>query len=167
MDCWGVSMDLTILKEKFEKLTVVKVPNAIIGDIRKFKNYDPARIIHYELIENEMCIYMEEKKRLEAMEEFKSTIEALQFEVERGVSPETESFLSFRFDSALTNFIFVVKKELFERDITAEMIEKSIVEDALKYQIYSGKPIGVHVYYYDSETNNLIKECSYPETSER
>jgi hypothetical protein len=160
-------MNLDTLRGKLEILSVVEIPNYILGDIQKFKNYDPTRIIHYELKGNHLCIYMEENKRLEAMEEFRSTVEALQYQVERKGSPLVRSFESFQFDTDLANLIFVVKKELFERDFTAKVIEKSIVEDALKYQIYSRKAIGVRVYYRDAESNKLIRECIYPKSSER
>ena len=43
------------------------------------------------------------------------------------------------------------------------MIELSITEDAIKYQIYNRKPIGVEVRYKDVTTNQVFEQRTYPE----
>lgn len=155
-------MNRGLSKEELVKLEIVKVPNGILGDITKFKNFNPSRILHYEIRNNELLLYMKEVHRLEAIEEFKSTIEAFRFEVERGVSPEVEAFYSFEFDRDFTKFMVTVDQQQFEQDITAEMIELTIVEDALKYQMYNRKPVGVEVFYRDKQSKEMFKKREYP-----
>lgn len=155
-------MNRELSQEQLAKLEIVKVPNDVLGDITKFKNFDPSRILHYEIRNNELLLFMKEVHRLEAIEEFKSTIEAFRFEVERGISPEVESFYSFEFDRDFTRFMMTVDQQQFEQDITAEMIEMTIVEDALKYQMYNRKPVGVKVYYRDKQTKEMFTKKEYP-----
>ncbi len=157
-----IYLNQELSKEELAKLEVIKVPNDLFGDITKFKNLDPSRILHYEVKNNELLLYMKEVHRLEAIEEFKSTIEAFQFEVEQGISPEVEVFYSFEFDRDFTKFMMTVDQLQFEQDITAEMIELTLVEDALKYQIYNRKPVGVNVYYRDKQSKEMFKKRVYP-----
>ena len=149
--------------EQFARLAVVEIPDGVLGNIHQFKNFDPTRLVHYELKEDCLLLYMEEAMRLEAMLEFRSTIEAFHYEVERGVRPEVEIFSSFEFNEDFSILIFTVDRAQYEEDITAEMIEISIAEDAIKYQIYSRKPIGVEVRYRDSNTKQIFEQRTYPE----
>ncbi|MER2190141.1 MAG: hypothetical protein ABS951_04210 [Solibacillus sp.] len=100
---------------------------------------------------------------MESIQEFRSTIETFLYEIERGVSPETEAYVEFRFDQNFTELHFSVNWTLFEQDVSVKMIELSIVEDALKYQLSSRKPIGVTVYYNDAEMNEIFLTRSYPQ----
>lgn len=149
--------------EQFARLSVVEIPDGVLGNIHQFKNFDSSRIVHYELKEDCLVLYMEEKMRLEAMHEFHSTIEAFRYEVERGVRPEVEVFTAFEYSENFSTLIFTVDRAQFEEDITAEMIEISIAEDAIKYQIYSRQPIGVEVRYRDVKTNEIFEQRNYPE----
>ncbi|MGN7476631.1 hypothetical protein ACTHOQ_02155 [Solibacillus silvestris] len=151
-------------KEQLAKLSIVEVPDGVIGNIHQFRNFDPSRILHYELKEDRLLIYMEESVRVESINDFHSTVEAFRYEVERGVRPEVEAFRSFTYNADLSELKFTVDREIFEQDITAEMIEISIVEDAIKFQIYSRKPIGVQVYYHDDKTKLLFEQRAYPES---
>ena len=150
-------------EEQFARLAVVEIPDGVLGNIHQFKNFDPSRIVHYELKEDSLLLYMEEVKRLEAMLEFRSTIEAFRYEVERGVRPEVEVFSSFEYTEDFSVLTFTVDRTEYEQDITAEMIELSITEDAIKYQIYNRKPIGVEVRYKDVTTNQVFEQRTYPE----
>ena len=156
-------MKHNLSNEQFARLSVVEVPDGVLGNIHQFKNFDPSRIVHYELKEDRLLLYMEEVMRLEAMLEFRSTIEAFRYEVDRGVLPEVEAFTAFDYNEDFSTLTFTVDREQFEEDITAEMIEISIAEDAIKYQIYSRKPIGVEVRYRDVKTNQLFEQRTYPE----
>lgn len=106
---------------------------------------------------------MSERDRLESIQEFRSTIDAFSSEVERAVLPETEAFADFQFDLDFTELYFSVNRQLFEQDISAEMIERSIVEEALKYQLYSRKSIGVTAYYKDVATDNVFLTRNFPQ----
>ena len=144
------------------KLTQITLPDSILGAVQRFKNYDPSRIQHYELIDSAVYLYMNELDRLNAMQEYKSTIEAFRYEVERRVRPETQSYKSFDYTDNFERFTFVVNSELFEEDISSMMIERSIVEDAMRYQLYGKKKIGVHVVYKDAFSGEMIRERNYP-----
>lgn len=153
--------------EELANLSIVENPDGVIGDIQKFINYDPTRILHFEIEAQRLMIYMKETMRLEAIDEFKSTIEAFHYEVLRNVRLEVEAFYIFEYDEHFSHLTFTVNRTEFEQDITAKMIELSIVEDALKYQIYSRKKIGVNVYYKDRQTNEIFKSLFYPENIEK
>lgn len=157
-------MKINHLSEKMANLSVVEVPDGVIGSIHRFRNYDPTRIIHYELKDNRLFLFMDEEKRLEAMTEFRSTLEAFHYEVGRGVRPEVEAFYHFDYQEDFTELTFTVDRLEYEQDITAEMIEMSIVEDAIKYQIYSRKPIRVQVTYIDYATKRVFEQRNYPVT---
>lgn len=159
-------MDREISPEQLARLSVVEVPDGVIGNIHQFKNFDPMRILHFQLKEDRLLIYMEEAMRLEAIKEFRSAIETFRDEVEQGVRPEVEVFHSFIYNEDFSELLFIVDRKEFEQDITAEMIEISIVEDAIKYQIYSHKNIGVQVNYQDAETKEIFEQHVYPETWE-
>lgn len=143
-------------------LTQITLPDKVLGSVKNFRNYDPSRIQHYELIDGAVHLYMNELDRLEAMEEFKSTIEAFRYEVERRVRPETQAYKSFSYSEDFSTFTFIVNKELFLEDVSAIMIERSIVEDAMRYQLYSKKKIGVYVLYKDAFDGSIIREKTYP-----
>ena len=151
-------------KDQLTKLSIVEIPDGVIGNIHQFKNFDPSRILHYELKEDCLLIYMEEWVRLEAINEFSGTVEDFRNEVERGIRPEVEAFESFEYNEDLSELKFTVKRDLFEQDILAEMLEISIVEDAIKFQIYSRKSIGVQVYYLDDMTKLVFEQRFYPES---
>lgn len=155
---WGMG------QEQLAKLSIVEIPDGVIGNIHQFKNFDPSRILHYELKEDCLLIYMEESVRLEAINEFSRTIEDFRNEVERGIRPEVEAFEAFEYNDDLSELKFTVKRELFDHDILAEMLEISIVEDAIKFQIYSRKSIGVQVYYLDDKTKLVFEQRFYPES---
>ena len=143
-------------------LTQIILPDKVLGPIKKFSNFDPTRIQHYELVDNEVHLYINELDRLQALQEFKSTIEAFRYEVDRRVRPEIQSFKSFHYTDDFNEFTFVVSGELFKDDVSAMMIERSIVEDAIRYQLYAKKKIGVRVIYKDAYTNHVIREKVYP-----
>lgn len=151
-------------KEQLARLSIVEIPDGVIGNIHQFKNFDPSRILHYELKEDCLLIYMEESIRLEAITEFSRTIEDFRNEVEKRIRPEVEAFEAFEYNEDLSELRFTVKRELFNQDILAEMLEISIVEDAIKFQIYSRKSIGVQVYYLDDKTKLVFEQRFYPES---
>lgn len=147
---------------KREFLSKVELPDQVLGETKHFKNYDPARIQYFDIVSNGVHLYMNEIDRIQAMEEFKSTIEAFRYEVERGVRPEVQAYSKFEYDSNFQQLIFYVKRVPFEQDVTTDMIERSIVEDCIRFQVYSRKPIGVEVVYIDVENNERIIERIYP-----
>lgn len=144
-------------------LCAIEIPDAVLGSIKNFRNFDPWRILDFQFHNGKLLIFMSEMDRLESMQEFRSTIEAFLYEVERAVGPETEAYEAFHFDPDFAELYFTVDRLLFEQDVSAEMIERSIVEDALKYQLYSRKPIGVTVYYKDAATDGVFLIRSYPQ----
>lgn len=144
-------------------LSAIEIPDLVLGSIKNFRNFDPERILDYQFRDGKLTIFISEMDRLESIQEFRSTIEAFLYEIERGVSPETEAYHTFHFDPDFTALHFMVSRSLFEQDISAKMIERSLAEDALKYQLYSRKPIGVTVYYNDAETNEIFLTRSYPQ----
>lgn len=144
------------------KLTQITLPDQVFGSVKSFKNYDPSRIQHFELIDGGVHLYMSELDRLHAMQEYKSTVEAFRFEVDRRVRPETQSYKSFYYADDFSSFTFEVNKELFTEDVSSMMIERSIVEDAMRYQLYAKKKIGVHVIYKDAYSGEVIREKMYP-----
>ncbi|MER2000049.1 MAG: hypothetical protein ABS882_09745 [Lysinibacillus sp.] len=105
------------------KLTQITLPDQVLGSVQHFKNYDPLRIRHFELINGTVHLYMNELDRLQAMQEYRSTVEAFRYEVERRVRPETQSYKSFDYTDNFQSFTFVISKELFANDVTAMMIE--------------------------------------------
>lgn len=155
-------MNQNLSNENLNKLSIVEVPDGVIGNIHHFRNYDPSRIVHYELKANRLLLFMDEKMRIEAMTEFRSTLEAFRYEVGRGVRPEVEAFYQFDYVEDFTELTFTVDRIEYEQDITAEMIEMSIVEDAIKYQIYSGNAICVQVRYIDYATKQVFEQRKYP-----
>lgn len=143
-------------------LSAIEIPDLVIGSIKNFCNFDPDRIFDYKFQDGKLYIYMNEINRLESIQEFRSTLEAFLYEVERGVRPETEAFQQFQYDDDFQLLQFTVDKLLFEQDSSAEMIELSLVEDALKYQLYSRKSIGVNVQYRDAQTGEILVNRLYP-----
>lgn len=144
------------------KLTQITLPDEVLGSVKQFKNYDPSRIQHYELIGDSVRLYMSELDRLNAMQEYRSTVNAFRYEVERRVRPETQSYKSFHYTDDFQSFVFEVSPGLFMEDVSALMIERSIVEDAMRYQLYAKKKIGVHVVYKDAHSGEIIREKIYP-----
>ncbi|WP_332646966.1 hypothetical protein [Lysinibacillus sp. 54212] len=132
-----------------------------MGRLHTFSNYDPTRIRHYELRDGFIYLYMYEEDRLQAMEESFSTLEAFQYEVERKVLPETIAYTSFIFDRELQLLEFSVDKSLYVDDVSVKMIELSLVEDSIRYQVYSGMQIGVTVQYIDYESKEIIETRHY------
>ena len=155
---WGITME----QNEWSHLTEIMIPTSIIGDVTTFTNFDPIRIEHFIIEKDHVKIYLSEVNRMEAIREFQTTIEAFQYEVERGLREETVSFKSFDYDFDYTHLNFAVYKHAFEEDISAEMIEKSIVYDALMYQLYSKKPLHVMVKYVDAETRFVFLKKTYP-----
>ncbi|WP_274309560.1 hypothetical protein [Solibacillus daqui] len=155
-------MKQNLSNEKFTKLSIVEVPDGVIGNIHQFRNFDPSRIVHYELKNERLLLFMDEEMRLEAMAEFRSTAEAFHYEVGRGVRPEVEAFYRFDYKDDFSELLFTVDRIKYEQDISAEMIEMSIVEDAIKYQIYSRRAIHVQVKYIDYATNQIFVQRNYP-----
>ena len=100
-------MKHNLSNEQFARLSVVEVPDGVLGNIHQFKNFDPSRIVHYELKEDRLLLYMEEVMRLEAMLEFRSTIEAFRYEVDRGVLPEVEAFTAFDYNEDFSTRCFL------------------------------------------------------------
>lgn len=143
-------------------LSAIEIPDLVLGSIKNFRNFDPERILDYQFRDGKLYIFISEIDRLGSIQEFRSTIEAFLYEVERGVRPETEAYREFRYDTDFTELAFLVDRPLFEQDVSAEMIELSIVEDALKYQLYSRKAIGVTVYYKDVATGEIFLTRVYP-----
>ena len=148
------------------KMTQITLPDQVLGSVQQFKNYDPSRIQHFELTNGAVHLYMNEVDRLQAMLEYKSTIEAFRYEVDRRVRPETQSYKSFDYTDNFVLFTFIVSAELFADDVTAMMIERSLVEDAMRYQLYSKKRIGVRVVYQDAYSGEVIRERVYPKDIE-
>lgn len=133
-----------------------------MGDVQLFSNFDPDRIQHYEVTENAVHIYMNEIHRMQAISEFMSTVEAFRYEVEHGIYPEAAAYKSFDYDFEFSMLTFVVDKELFMEDILAKMIERNIVEDCIRFQLYSRKPLGVTVKYVDSKSLHVFLTYEYP-----
>lgn len=157
----GITMDRP--SDSYSNLSAIEIPDLVLGSIKNFRNFDPERILDYQFRNGKLVIFLSEFHRLESIQEFRSTVEAFLYEVERAVRPETEAFRKFRFDPDFTELCFTVDRVLFEQDISAEMIERSLVEDALKYQLYSRKPIGVTVYYNDATTGEVFTKRHYPQ----
>ena len=152
--------------EQRGRLAQIEIPNGVLGDVHTFRNFDPERVKEYEVVGNTLILYVDELARLEAIQEFRSTIEAFRYEVERGVREETESFSEFYYSDHFEELKFYVKRDMIEEDFSAKMIELSVVEDALKYQLFSKKEVGVTVYYIDTETNETLSKTVYPEHME-
>ena len=144
-------------------LAKVELPDQVLGNTDNFTNYDPARIQHFDIVTGGVHLYMNEIDRIQAMKEFKSTIEAFQIEVERGVLPEVQAYSKVEYDPDYKQLRFYVDRILFEQDVTANMIERSIVEDCIRYQVYSGLNIGVEVSYIDAKTNERFAHKEYPD----
>lgn len=149
-----------------QHLSKITIPDGVIGSIKRFKNFDPQRIQRYEMTSDEVIIFMTEEDRLQAMEEIRTRIEAYRYEIERQLRPETEAFHQFDYNQDFHEIIFTVDQQIFEEDISALMIELSVVEDALKYQLYSRKEVGVHVQYKDTKTNEFFEDRYYPTKNE-
>lgn len=147
-------------------LSAIEIPDLVMGSIKRFRNFDPERILDFQFRDGKLYIYMNEQSRLESIQEFQSTIEAFLYEVKRAVRPEVSAFLDFQFDQDFQRLQFTVKRSLFEQDSTAEMIKLSLVEDAIKYQLYSRKPIGVNVQYRDGLTGEVFINQLYPDSKE-
>lgn len=160
-----MEVELTMEKPSNNQSNVsaIEIPDLVLGAIKNFRNFDPERILDFQFRDGKLVIFISEMNRLESIQEFRSTAEAFLYEVERGIRPEVEVYRAFQFDSDFVELTFTVDRALFEQDISAEMIELSIVEDALKYQLYSRKSIGITVYYKDAETREVFLTRHYPQ----
>lgn len=150
------------IKKDIGMLTRVQLPNDVLGRTERFKNYDPARIRFFEVVEHGVHLYMNEEDRQQAMEEFRSTAQAFQFEAARGLRSEVQAYKAFYYDDHFSMLRFKVNRALFEEDITVNMIERSIVEDCIRYQVYRKVPIQVTVKYIDEQTDRVFLEKTYP-----
>ena len=150
-----------VVKRNQEELIKISLPDYVMGPIHSFSNYDPTRIQRYETSDGKIYLYMTEGDRLGAIAEFLSTLEAFQYEVERGVRPETVAYKSFTFDKDLQLLEFFVYKSLYVIDVSAKMIELSLVEDSIRYQVYSEKSVGVTVQYIDYDSKEVIETRHY------
>lgn len=148
--------------EELASLSKIILRDGVIGSIDTFSNFDPTRIRYYEKYDDHIVLYMSEIDRLDAIQQYKSTLEAFKYEVDRGVREEAQAFKHFEYDDDFTKLTFYVNRTLFSQDISAMMIERSIVDDILKYQLYYRKPIQVHVRYIDMDTKQLIEQRFYP-----
>lgn len=155
-----VNTNKLVVKDAKE-LIKIKLPDHVMGPISRFSNFDPNRIQDYKLCDGFIYLHMYEEDRIQAMEEFMSTVKAFQMEVERGVRPETEAYRSFMFDQDLRLLKFTVDKSLLAVDVSAKMIERSLVEDVIRYQVYSGNNIGVTVQYIDYQSKKIIEKQHY------
>ncbi len=146
-----------------DNLVKITLPDQIMGDLRLFSNYDPERIQYYEIKESEVEIFMNELHRLQAIEEFISTVSAFKDELEFSGRSETEIYKNFDYDFEFSTLLFTVDRALFRVDITAEIIERGIVFECIRFQLYSRKPVGVTVKYVDCHTRRVFLVRHYPD----
>ncbi|MFJ7949961.1 hypothetical protein ACIQZG_00365 [Lysinibacillus sp. NPDC096418] len=138
------------------------IPDGVVGATEKFRNFDPKRIRSFKVEKNRVLLCMNLLDYELSIREFKSTIEAFYDEVHNGSSEEVEVFTDFIYDNDLRILQCFVEGERYLTDISSEIIEASLVIDALYYQLYFGLHPKVTVQYIHGYTKTLLAEKVFP-----
>ncbi|MFJ7735333.1 hypothetical protein ACIQ2D_03225 [Lysinibacillus sp. NPDC097287] len=140
----------------------VAIPDGVVGAAKDFRNFDPNRIQSFTVEKSRVLLRMNLLDFELSIREFKSTIEAFYDEVHNGSSEEVEVFTDFIYDDNLRILQCYVKGERYLTDISSEIIEASLVIDALYYQLYRGLHPKVTVQYIHGHTKKLLAEKEFP-----
>lgn len=139
----------------------VEIPDGVVGATEEFRNFDPNRIQSFTVEKNRVLLRMNLVDFEQSLREFKSTIEAFHDEVHNGSSEEVEVFTGFIYDDDLRLLQYFVEGEHYLTDISSEIIEASLVMDALYYQLYRGLKPKVVVQYIDGHTIKLLAQKEF------
>lgn len=139
----------------------VAIPDGVVGAVKKFRNFDPNRIQSFTVEKNRVLLRMNLLDFELSIREFKSTIEAFYHEVHHGSSEEVEVFTDFMYDDDLRKLQCFVEGKHYVTDISSEIIEASLVGDALYYQLYRGLNPKVVVQYIHGHTKKLLAQKEF------
>ena len=139
----------------------VAIPDGVVGAVEQFRNFDPNRIQSYTVEKNRVLLRMNLLDFELSIREFKSTIEAFYHEVHHGSSEEVEVFTDFMYDDDLRILQCFVESEHYVTDVSSEIIEASLVGDALYYQLYRGLNPKVIVQYIHGQTKKLLAQKEF------
>lgn len=154
--------DQEVSKSPNTTFVEVAIPDGVLGAAKEFRNFDPNRIQSFTIEKNRILLSMKLLDFELSIREFKSTIEAFYDEVHNGSSEEVEVFTDFMYDDDLRVLQCFVEGERYLTDISFEIIEASLVIDALYYQLYLGLQPKVTVQYIHGHTKKLLAKKEFP-----
>lgn len=159
--------EMKFLEERNEQndLVCVIIPDGIVGNIDDFSNYDPNRIAHYTIKNQQLLLYMTEENRQLALQDFKSMVQAFKEQVDTCEDIEVASYAKFECNDDLTVLDFYMQQADYRSDIFTAIIESTLVIDVLYYQLYAGniKPC-IKVRYFSKDSHTLYETLQFDHT---
>lgn len=141
----------------------VTIPNGIFGSSQQYKNHDPKRIQHVEIISDEVHLYMTKEHREQAIAEFESYLTLFQQQVDIGeIELLYGAYERIDYDEHYRIIRCYVTAEHYFNCGFLAINETEIVIDAMYYQLYKGLTPSVTFEYIDIETNAQLGQMQYP-----
>ena len=143
-------------------VTVI-IPNGVFGTSTQYKNHDPKRIQHVEIVGDEVQLYMTKEHREQAIAEFESYLTLFQQQVDVGeIELLYGAYERIEYEEHyLIIRCYLTSEQYFEYGFLA-INETELVIDAMYYQLYKGLTPSITFEYIDVETNAQLGQIQYP-----